>query len=57
MDQVKMKAPKGVTGASHDAVEYQVDKKGFILVPPEAVAALTEHGFEVIAEPAADPAA
>lgn len=43
---VRMKAPNGCTGCSHDNIQYRV-KKGFVVVPDEIVGALYPHGFEV----------
>ena len=38
----------GCGGASFNGEEYPADKKGRVKVPPEAVADLIGHGFEVI---------
>lgn len=46
--EIRMKAPDGVTSASHDGNEYPVED-GHVTVGHEAVAALAEHGFEVVA--------
>lgn len=49
MDKVKLKAPQGVTSASFGGEEFQVNKAGIVTVPPEAVAALADHGFKPVA--------
>lgn len=41
----KLKAPENSTGCSFDGVEYDVDEKGFVEVPDEAVESLLSHGF------------
>lgn len=42
----KLIAPENSTGCSFDGVEYEVDAKGFVEVPEEAVLALLDHGFK-----------
>lgn len=41
----KLKAPENSTGCSFDGVEYDVDEKGFVEVPDEAVESLLSHGY------------
>lgn len=48
----KMKAPEGGTGCSFDGIEYEVDSKGCVTVPEEAVPVLSDHGFTLYVEPA-----
>jgi hypothetical protein len=43
-----LKAPKNVGSCSHDGEQYQVDDDGLVEVPAAAVAALVEHGFEIV---------
>jgi hypothetical protein len=50
---IKLKAPKGASGCSFGGQFFEVDKKGFVSVPPGAVEALTAHGYG--AEPEEDP--
>lgn len=38
-------APDNCTSCSFDDVVYDVDADGFVIVPNEAVADLTSHGF------------
>ncbi|MEX3628430.1 MAG: hypothetical protein VB138_02020 [Burkholderia sp.] len=40
----KLKAPKGCTGCSFNGEQYPV-KKGYVVVPDEAVAELQAHSF------------
>lgn len=44
----KLIAPENATGCSHEGVEYDVDEKGFVEVPEEAVSALLDHGFKTV---------
>lgn len=43
---VKLKAPEGSTGCSHNGNEYEV-VDGIVEVPEEAVADLLPHGYTV----------
>lgn len=43
--RVVMLAPEGSTGCSHNGENFEADDDGFVQVPPEAVAALLDHGF------------
>jgi hypothetical protein len=40
----KLKAPNGCTGCSFNGEQYPV-KRGYVVVPDEAVAELIPHGF------------
>lgn len=42
---VTLQAPDGCNSCSHEGETYEVDKDGFVRVPPDAVSALKDHGF------------
>lgn len=44
----KLKAPEGATCCTWDAVVFDVDREGFVYVPPSAVGALAAHGYVLI---------
>jgi hypothetical protein len=46
---MKLKAKPGVKGVGVGGLEYEVDKKGYVTVPDEFVAAVLDAGF-VMAE-------
>jgi hypothetical protein len=47
--RVALKHPSGPTGASVDGESFVPDENGVIHVPPSAVVALLDHGFEELA--------
>lgn len=50
-NMVKMKAPEGSSGCSHEGISYQA-KDGIVEVPRAAVEALKSHGFTLYTEAA-----
>lgn len=43
----KMKAPDNCTSCSHNEQVFEIDDKGNVDVPEEAVADLLNHGFTI----------